>query len=97
MTAASWAATCTLGEGLTEKQTDTDLIALIELLAAAADALGYRQDAIANEAYLGTARRRRSVRPHRGVYRMMLGIGAVGIAAYILARRYCRHPARLDA
>ena len=37
---------------------------LVELLAYAADNLSYRQDAIANEAYLGTARRRVSVRRH---------------------------------
>lgn len=39
-------------------------VALVELLAYAADNLSYRQDAIANEAYLATARRRVSVRRH---------------------------------
>lgn len=39
-------------------------IALVELLAYAADNLSYRQDAIANEAYLATARQRVSVRRH---------------------------------
>lgn len=39
-------------------------VALVELLAYAADNLSYRQDALANEAYLGTARRRVSVRRH---------------------------------
>ena len=39
-------------------------IALVELLAYAADNLSYRQDAIANEAYLATARQRTSVRRH---------------------------------
>ncbi|VWX57045.1 putative baseplate assembly protein [Burkholderiales bacterium 8X] len=39
-------------------------ITLVELLAYAADNLSYRQDAIANEAYLGTARQRISVRRH---------------------------------
>ncbi|MCC7362767.1 MAG: putative baseplate assembly protein [Dehalococcoidia bacterium] len=39
-------------------------IALVELLAYVADRLAYRQDAIATEAYLGTARRRVSVRRH---------------------------------
>lgn len=38
--------------------------ALIELLAHAADQLSYFQDAVANEAYLQTARRRISVRRH---------------------------------
>lgn len=50
--------------GWTERS-DADLgVALVELLAYAADNLSYRQDAIANEAYLGTARRRVSVRRH---------------------------------
>jgi len=39
-------------------------VALVELLAYAADNLSYRQDAIANEAYLATARQRISVRRH---------------------------------
>jgi hypothetical protein len=39
-------------------------IALVELLAYAGDYLSYQQDAIATEAYLGTARRRTSVRRH---------------------------------
>ena len=39
-------------------------VTLIELLAYVADRLSYRQDAIATEAYLGTARRRISVRRH---------------------------------
>jgi hypothetical protein len=39
-------------------------IALVELLAYAGDQLSYQQDAIATEAYLGTARRRVSVRRH---------------------------------
>jgi len=39
-------------------------IALVELLAYAADQLSYYQDAVANEAYLETARQRISVRRH---------------------------------
>ncbi|HUP60695.1 MAG TPA: putative baseplate assembly protein [Thermoanaerobaculia bacterium] len=39
-------------------------ITLVETLAYAADQLSYQQDAIATEAYLGTARRRMSVRRH---------------------------------
>jgi Baseplate J-like protein len=39
-------------------------IALVELLAYSADRLSYFQDAAATEAYLGTARRRTSVRRH---------------------------------
>ncbi len=39
-------------------------VALVEVLAYAADHLSYYQDAVATEAYLGTARRRVSVRRH---------------------------------
>jgi hypothetical protein len=39
-------------------------IALVELMAYVADYLAYRQDAAATEAYLGTARRRVSIRRH---------------------------------
>ena len=39
-------------------------IALVELLAYVADELSYRQDAVATEAYLATARRRMSLRRH---------------------------------
>ena len=39
-------------------------VALVELLAYVADRLSYYQDAVATEAYLGTARRRVSVRRH---------------------------------
>jgi len=39
-------------------------VALVELLAYAGDRLSYFQDAVATEAYLGTARRRVSVRRH---------------------------------
>jgi hypothetical protein len=47
-------------------------IALVELLAYVGDQLSYQQDAIATEAYLGTARRRVSVRRHARLvdYRM---------------------------
>jgi len=39
-------------------------VTLVELLASVADYLSYQQDAVAAEAYLGTARRRVSVRRH---------------------------------
>jgi len=39
-------------------------VALVELLAYVGDHLSYQQDAVATEAYLGTARRRASVRRH---------------------------------
>ena len=53
-------------------------VALVEVLAYVADHLSYRQDAIATEAYLGTARRRVSVRRHARLvdYRMHDGCNA---------------------
>src|SRR5262249_56085651 len=47
-------------------------ITLVEVLAYATDYLSYRQDAVATEAYLGTARRRTSIRRHARLvdYRM---------------------------
>ena len=53
-------------------------IALVELLAYAADRLSYYQDAVATEAYLGTARHRASVRRHARLldYRMHDGCNA---------------------
>ena len=50
--------------GWTERSAADVGVTLVELLAYAADNLTYRQDAIATEAYLGTARRRVSVRRH---------------------------------
>ena len=46
----------------TERASADAGIALVELLAYVADELSYRQDAVATEAYLGTARRRPSLR-----------------------------------
>ncbi|MFC5742691.1 putative baseplate assembly protein [Dyella tabacisoli] len=54
VTAPSW----------TERNEADPGIALVEVLAYVADHLSYQQDAIATEAYLGTARRRVSVRRH---------------------------------
>ncbi len=53
-------------------------IALLELLAYVGDHLSYYQDAVATEAYLGTARRRISVRRHARLldYRMHDGCNA---------------------
>lgn len=53
-------------------------ITLLELLAYAADQLSYYQDAVANEAYLKTARQRISVRRHANLidYRMHDGASA---------------------
>jgi hypothetical protein len=50
--------------GWTERSPADLGIALVEVLAYAADHLSYYQDAVATEAYLGTARRRVSVRRH---------------------------------
>lgn len=48
-----------------QERSPADLgVALVELLAYVGDYLSYQQDAIATEAYLGTARRRVSVRRH---------------------------------
>lgn len=50
--------------GRSERSAADMTVMLVELLAYAADNLSYRQDAIANEAYLATARQRVSVRRH---------------------------------
>jgi hypothetical protein len=54
----------TLGNRWTDRHEADPGVALVELLAYVGDRLGYRQDAIATEAYLGTARRRISARRH---------------------------------
>ncbi|HUX87148.1 MAG TPA: putative baseplate assembly protein [Chloroflexota bacterium] len=51
-------------------------IALVEILAYAADYLSYYQDAVATEAYLGTARKRVSVRRHARLVDYFLSDGA---------------------
>ncbi|HYI49226.1 MAG TPA: putative baseplate assembly protein [Allosphingosinicella sp.] len=53
-----------LSPGWTERSPADLGVALVELLAYAADNLSYRQDAVANEAYLATARQRISVHRH---------------------------------
>jgi len=55
-------------------------VALVELLAYVADRLSYAQDAAATEAYLGTARRRVSVRRHARLVDYALHEGAAGRA-----------------
>ena len=50
--------------GWTERNPADVGVAIVEVLAYAADYLSYYQDAAATEAYLGTARRRASVRRH---------------------------------
>ncbi|WP_394829212.1 hypothetical protein [Pendulispora albinea] len=51
-------------------------VVLVELLAHAADKASYFQDAVANEAYLGTARRRISVRRHARLLDYTMGEGS---------------------
>ena len=51
-------------------------VALVELLAYVGDQLSYYQDAVATEAYLGTARQRISVRRHARLVDYRIGEGA---------------------
>ena len=53
-----------LAPGWSERSAADVGVALVELMAYAADNVSYRQDAIANEAYLATAHKRVSVRRH---------------------------------
>ncbi len=64
--------------GWTEQSASDLGLTLVELLAYAADHLSYYQDAVATEAYLDTARLRRSVRRHAQLrdYRMHDGCNA---------------------
>ncbi len=62
----------------------TSLVTLVELLAYAGDPLSYFQDAVATEAYLGTARRRASVRRHARLVDYPMHDGA---SARVLGRR----------
>lgn len=62
-----------------QEQSAADIgIALVDVLAFAGDRLSYRQDAVATEAYLGTARKRVSVRRHARLldYAMHDGVNA---------------------
>lgn len=74
-------------------------VALVEVLAYAADRVSYHQDAVATEAYLGTARRRTSVRRHARLldYPMHDGVNArswvavkadAGVENVLLRRQY---------
>jgi hypothetical protein len=62
--------------GWTERNPADLGVALVELLAYAGDQLSYYQDAVATEAYLGTARRRTSVRRHARLVDYFLHDGA---------------------
>lgn len=61
-----------------ERNPADQMVTLVELLAYVGDRLSYFQDAVATEAYLGTARRRTSVRRHARLldYRMHDGSNA---------------------
>jgi hypothetical protein len=62
-------------------------ITLVELLAYAGDHLSYQQDAVATEAYLGTARRRVSLRRHARLldYQLSEGCNARAFVALTVA------------
>jgi hypothetical protein len=60
-------------------------IALVELLAYAADALAYHQDQVGNEAYLQSERRRRSIRC------LLIAALAIGVG-WIMGRRSAVQP-----
>ncbi|WP_017460719.1 putative baseplate assembly protein [Dyella ginsengisoli] len=67
-----------LAPGWSERSAADVGMTLVELLAYAADQLSYRQDAVANEAYLATARQRASIRRHARLvdYRLHDGCNA---------------------
>jgi hypothetical protein len=67
-----------LAPGWTERSAADVGVTLVEMLAYAADQLSYRQDVIATEAYLATARQRISVRRHARLvdYRLHEGCNA---------------------
>src|SRR5262249_26827323 len=78
-------------------------IALVELLAYIGDYLSYQQDAVATESYIGTARRRASVRRHARLvdYFMSDGsnarvwirvVAAQGVNGVVLKRRFPDDP-----
>ncbi len=61
--------------GWTERHAADLGVALVEILAYVADHLSYRQDAVATEAYLGTARSRISLRRHARLVDYTMGEG----------------------
>ena len=78
--------------GWTERSAADLGVVLVELLAYAADNLSYRQDAIANEAYLATARQRVSVRRHARLvdYFMHEGCNARAFVHFDVVGQDCR-------
>jgi len=73
-------------------------MALVELLAYAGDQLSYYQDAVANEAYLETARQRISVRRHARLvdYRMHEGASA-RVFVHVRVRNASDNPGKLPS
>jgi hypothetical protein len=65
-----------LAPGMFESHPSDTGVAAVEILAYAADRLSYQQDAVATEAYLGTARSRISLRRHTKLVDYRIGEGA---------------------
>ncbi|MER5811183.1 putative baseplate assembly protein [Streptomyces sp. NPDC002033] len=80
--------------GWTDRSPADPVVTLVELFAALGDRLAAWQDGVAAEAYLGTARRRTSVRRHARLldYRMREGVSARAWLAFTAART-CPVPA----
>lgn len=99
-----------LAPGWTERSSADVGVTLVELLAYAADELSYRQDAVATEAYLGTARSRVSMRRHARLVdyrvhdgasarvwaRILVGEGAVDVPLAAGTRLLTRVPEVTD-
>ena len=78
----------------TERSEADVAIALLELLAATGDNLSYLQDRVANEAFLSSARQRRSVQGHLALLGYQLDSGA---AAYTWLQFQVTAPHRLNS
>lgn len=77
----------------TERSEADVAIAILELLAATGDNLSYMQDRVANEAFLSSARQRRSVQGHLALLGYQLGSGS---AAYTWLQFQVTMPNRLN-
>ncbi len=77
----------TLSPGWSERRSADFAMTMLELLAYVGDQLSYYQDAVANEAYLETARQRISVRRHARLidYAMHDGLSASTFAHFVVA------------
>lgn len=90
----------TLAPDWTERNPADQGIALVELLAYVSDYLSYQQDAVATEAYLGTARLRTSVRRHARMvdYAMHDGCNArAWVQVQVLANVELKRRAQADS